>query len=91
MDKNQEGKKYVLLPFFVGQKFHRIENYSIFEEVQNKKANWARIIVLFTQIMAQSSEKYGFGIRDPWVKKSPEPGTLFLFVIPDSSYNYSIY
>jgi hypothetical protein len=81
------------LTFFCSHKFHRIENYSIFEELQ-KKANWARIIVLYTQIMAQSSEKYGFGIRDPRAKKapSPDPGTLFLFDMPDSyKYNYCIY
>jgi hypothetical protein len=51
------------------------------------RANFQRIIELFTQKLSLSSQKYGFGIRDPrsgknlfripdpGVKKAPDPGS----------------
>jgi hypothetical protein len=41
-------------------------NYFIFEKLKKKSwANFQRIIELFTQKLSLSSQKYGFGIRDP--------------------------
>jgi hypothetical protein len=37
-------------------------------------ANFQRIIELFTQKVSLSSQKYGFGIRDP-EKTYPDPGS----------------
>ncbi len=59
----------------------------VFEKFQKIiLANWHRIKVLFTQKNCLSSQKYGFGIRDPenlvvpWIpdpgiKKAPYPGS----------------
>jgi hypothetical protein len=44
----------------------KIENYLSFEMLKKKIwANFQRIIELFTQKLSLSSQKYGFGIRDP--------------------------
>jgi hypothetical protein len=37
-------------------------------------ANFRRIIELFTKKKSLSSQKYGFGIRDPEKKPIPDPG-----------------
>jgi len=38
-------------------------------------ANLQRCIELSTQKLSLSSQKYGFGIRDPGVKKASDPGS----------------
>jgi hypothetical protein len=66
--------------FFCSHKFHIIENYFIFEML--KKIMWAsfqRIIELFTQKFVTNLSKIwvwdpGSEIRDPGVKKAPDPG-----------------
>ncbi len=69
-------KKICCHTFFCSHKFPKIENYFIFEMVKNKMwANYQRIIELFTQKLSLSSQKYGFGIRDPEKKPIPDPGS----------------
>jgi len=46
--KEKGEKKFVVLPFFCSHKYHKIENYFIFELVKKKIwANLQRIIELF--------------------------------------------
>jgi hypothetical protein len=62
--KERGEKKICCHTIFCSHKFHKIENYFIFEML--KKIIWAnfqRILQLFTQKI--SSQKYGFGIQDP--------------------------
>jgi hypothetical protein len=64
--KKRGMKKISCHTFYCSHKFHKIENYFIFE--MPKKTIWAnfqRIMELFTQKMSLSSQKYGFGIGDP--------------------------
>ncbi len=76
------GRKFVLSNLFCSHKFHKIENYFIFEQVKERIwANWQRIKLLL------SSQKYGSGIGvtrsrirkksnpDPGVKKEPDHGS----------------
>jgi hypothetical protein len=59
-------KKNLLSYLFCSHKNHKIENYINFELVKKKLwANLQRIIELSTQKLSLSSQKYGFGIRDP--------------------------
>jgi hypothetical protein len=52
--------------FLYSHKFHKIENYFSFEVLKKKiRANFQRIIELLPKKLSQSSQKYGFGIRDP--------------------------
>ncbi len=53
--------------FLCSHKFHKIEDYFSFEVLKKKIwANFQRIIELFTKKdLSVSSQKYGFGIRDP--------------------------
>ncbi len=79
-------KKNLLQNFLCSHKFYKIANYFSFEVLKKKIwANFQRIIELFTQKIVLSSQKYGFGIRDPeknlfripdpGVKKAPDPGS----------------
>jgi hypothetical protein len=81
-------KKIFCHTFLCSHKFHKIENYFSFEVLKKKIwANFQRIIELFTQKLALSSQKFGFGIRDPektysgsripdpGVNKAPDPGS----------------
>jgi hypothetical protein len=65
-EERSEKIFFVIPTFLCSHKFHKIENYFSFE-VLNKKiwANFQRIIELFTQKIVISSQKDGFGIRDP--------------------------
>ncbi len=69
---NKKGggkKKSFYLTFFCSQKFHKIGNYLIFEQVQIKmSANWQSIILTFTQRLSLSSQKFEFG-----PKSMPDP------------------
>jgi hypothetical protein len=59
-------KKISCHPFFWSHTFHKIVNYFIFEMLKKKIwPNFQRILELFTQKLSLSSQKYGFGIRDP--------------------------
>jgi hypothetical protein len=52
--------------FFCSHKFHKIENYFIFEMLKEKIwANFQRIINFLSKKLTLSSQKYGLGIRDP--------------------------
>ncbi len=60
-------KKISCHTFFCSHKFHKIENYFIFEMLKKKiLGNFQRIIELFTQkFVTKLWKKYGFGIRGP--------------------------
>jgi hypothetical protein len=52
--------------FFCSHKFHKIEYYFIFDMLKKKIwPNFSRIMEVFTQKLSLSTQKYGFGIRDP--------------------------
>jgi hypothetical protein len=62
----ERGEKNWLSYLFCSHKFHKIENYLIFEMLKTKIwANFQRIIELFTQKLSLCSQKYESGIRDP--------------------------
>jgi hypothetical protein len=82
-------KKNCCQTLFCSHKFHNTENYFVFELLKKKIwAKFQRIIELlnFMQKLSLSSQKYGFGIPDPGVKKAPDPGsgstTLVSITIP---------
>ncbi len=65
-NKRERWKKISCYTFFCSSKFHKIENYFIFEKLKKKMwANFQRFIELFTQILSPSSQIYWFGMRDP--------------------------
>ncbi len=69
-------KKISCHNFLCSHKFHKIANYFSFDVLKKKIwANFQRIIELFTQKFSISSQKYGFGIRDPrsGIRKKPIP------------------
>ncbi len=69
-------KKISCHTFFYSHKFNKIVNYFLFEMLnKNIWAKFTRIIELFTQKVSLSSQKYGFGIRDPrsGIRKKPIP------------------
>ncbi len=81
-------KKNLLSYLFFGAINFPKLNYFIFEMLKKKIwANFQRITELFIQKLSLSSQKYGFGIRDPrsgknlfripdpGVKKAPDPGS----------------
>jgi hypothetical protein len=75
-------KKIFCHTFLCSHKFHKIKNYFSFEVLKKKIwANFQRIIELFTLKLSLSSQKYGFGIRDPGSeirdpeKPIPDPGS----------------
>jgi hypothetical protein len=64
-------------------KFHKIENYFIFEVLKKKiLVSFQRYIELFIHKFVISSQKYGFGIRDPEFEIQ-DPEKKNLFQIPD--------
>jgi hypothetical protein len=86
--KDRSEKKFDVIPFFGAINFTKF-NYFIFEMLKKKIwVNFQRMIN-FTQniVTTVSSQKYGFGIRDPrsgknlfripdpGVKKAPDPGS----------------
>ncbi len=78
--QKREVKTICCHTFFCSQKFHKIENYFVFEML--KKIIWAYfqiIIEHFTPKLSLSSQKYGFRIRDPrsGIRKKPilDPGS----------------
>ncbi len=85
--KEKCEKKISCHTFFCSYKFHKIENYFIFEMLKKKIwANFQRIIELFTKKIVTKLSKIS-GIRDPGsgknlfripypgVKKAPDPGS----------------
>ncbi len=85
-NKREGWKKIWCHTFLCSHKFHKIVHYFSFEVLKKKIwANFQRIIELFAQKIVISSQKYGFGIRDPeknlfripdpGVKKAPDPGS----------------
>jgi hypothetical protein len=64
--KERGEKKIGCHNFLCSHKLNKIANYFSFEVLKkNIWANFQRIIELFTQKLSLSSQKYGFGIRDP--------------------------
>jgi hypothetical protein len=64
--KERGEKKLDVKPFYVATKFNKIVNSFSFEVLRKKiRANFQRIIELFTKKLSKSSSKYGLGIRDP--------------------------
>ncbi len=81
--KREGWKKISFHTFFCSHKFDKIENYFIFEMLKKKIwANFQRIIELFTQKIVSRHSKDGFGIRDPGVKKAPDPGSGSATLVP---------
>ncbi len=88
-------KKFAVIPFFVSHKFHKIENYFIFEMLKKKIwANFQRILEFLPKKLSLSSQKYGFGIRDPKTysgsrgqkdtgSRIPDPDPQHCFYVPD--------
>ncbi len=79
-NKREGWKKICCHNFLCSQKFHKIANYFSFEVPKKKNlGHFQRIIELFTQKIVKSSQKYGFGIRDPRSrirkKTIPDPGS----------------
>ena len=78
--KDRGGKKFVPIPFFGAINFTKL-NYFIFEMLKKKIwVNFQRIIELFTQKIVTKLSKIwiwdpGSEIRDPGVKKAPDPGS----------------
>jgi hypothetical protein len=71
-------KKFVVHTFFCSHKFHKIQNYLIFEMIKKKSwANFQRIIELFTQKIVTMLSK--IWVWDPrsgiWKKPIPDPGS----------------
>jgi hypothetical protein len=70
-NRDRGVKKFVVIPFFWSHKFHKIENYFIFEMLKKKIwASFQRIIELFTQKLVTKISKIwvwdpGSEIRDP--------------------------
>ncbi len=77
------GKK-ICYTFFCSHKLHKIKYYFIFQTPKKKIwANFQRIIELLLKKLSLSSQKYGFGIWDPW-SEIRDPGCgKNLFWIPD--------
>ena len=84
-NERQGWKKIVVIPFVGAINFTKF-NYFNFELLKTKiRANFQRIIELFTQKIVTKLSKYGSGIRDrrsgiqknpipdPGVKKAPDP------------------
>ena len=87
-NKREGWKKIWCHTFLCSHKFHKIVHYFSFEVLKKKIwANFQRIIELLPKKLSLSSQKYGFGIRDPektysgsripdlGVKKAPDPGS----------------
>ncbi len=88
-NKREGWKKISCHFFFCNHKFHKIENYLIFEIFKKKFwGNFQRIIELFTQkivsmlskiwVWDPGSGKNLFRIPDPGVNKAPDPGSATL-------------
>jgi hypothetical protein len=69
-------KKFVVLPFFLATKITKLKIMLVLKFELVKKKIWAnlqRMIELSTQKSSLSSQKYGFGIRNPEKKPMPDP------------------
>jgi hypothetical protein len=86
--KKRGVEKICCRTFLCSHKFHKIVNYFSFAVLKKKIwASFQRIIELVPKKLSLSSQKYGFGIRDPGsgknlfripdpgVKKAPDPGS----------------
>jgi hypothetical protein len=74
--KDRGEQKFVVIPFFGAVNFTKL-NFFVFEMLKKKNwANFQRIIELLPKKWSLSSQKNGFGIRDPGSGKN-------LFRIPD--------
>jgi hypothetical protein len=84
----ERGKKNLLSFLFCSHKFHKIDHYFSFEMLKKKFGSIFKELYNFLpKKLSLSSQKYGFGIRDPGsgknlfripdpgVKKGPDPGS----------------
>jgi hypothetical protein len=71
--KERGEKKFDVIPFYVATNFTKL--YIILVLKKKIWANFQRIIELLPKKLSLSSQKYGFGIPDPGVKKAPDPGS----------------
>ncbi len=81
---NERGeKKLVVIPFFVATNFTKLK-IILFLKCWRKKiwANFQRIIELFTQKIVTELSKIWFGIPEPVVKKTPDPGSGSATLLP---------
>jgi hypothetical protein len=78
-------EKLVVIPFFCSYKFHKIENYFIYEMLKKKMwANFQRIIELFTQNIVTKLSKICVwdprsGIQGFKRQRIPDPDQLYCF------------
>jgi hypothetical protein len=77
----REEEQNLFSDSFYSHKYHKIKNYLIFEQVTKKRlSQLTKHYKFFTpKKMSLSSQKYGFGIRDPRSghrkKPFPDPGS----------------
>ncbi len=75
-NKREGWKKICCHTFFCSHKFHKIENYLIFEMLKKEFGPFFKEFYNFLlKKLSLCSQKYGFGIRDPRVKKAPDSGS----------------
>ncbi len=92
--KERGGKKFDVIPFYVATNFTKSYIILVLKCWRKKIwANFQRIIEFFAQKLSLSSQKYGFGIRDPGsgknlfripdpgVKKAPDPGSGYATLV----------
>jgi hypothetical protein len=65
----ERGEKICCHTFFCSHKFHKIELNAEEKNLGQFSKNF------LPKKLSPSSQKYGFGIRDPGVKKAPDPGS----------------
>jgi hypothetical protein len=61
----EKGEKNLLIYLFCSHNFHKIENYFIFEMLKKKRGQFSNNCRTLPKKLSLSSQKYGFGIRDP--------------------------
>jgi hypothetical protein len=70
-NKREGRKKFVVITFYVATNFTKLHIIFSFEVLKKKIwTNFQRIIELFPKKLSLSSQKYGFGIRNPGGQKS---------------------
>jgi hypothetical protein len=80
--QQKKGVKKFLSYIFYSHKFHKIENYFIFEKLKKKiGVSFQRIIELVTQKFVTKLSKDGFGIRNPG-SENRDPENIFRMADP---------
>jgi hypothetical protein len=72
ISNKREGWKKICYAFYCSHKFHTISLFYFLNAEEKIWASFQRIRELFTQKFVKSSQKHGFGIRDPdpgsWIR-----------------------